>query len=518
MPGRNARAFSMKSAAEIVRAPVTPAKIQTANKNGICRHDLSSASYRRMKNSFELPSMMEAAKGFAVAALIVCFVNFPFWWLQQSNFIIRAIFNLDLIIALIIMTRYTKSGIALLLAFWMVDGFISVSKAFHYESAMEFLESARFFKKLNLNFDYLLSISAIGIPFILVLSIIVFSLRRFAGRPGASPLFFIFFLILTVDIYGNSNPLSQLFIADDMVALPINAGSSQSYNFVKLASIGHRENTIETIPREMTIQGKIDIPLWMEQYPRQSVLLVMVESLGYPIDPAKRAWLASQLDSPPYAVEEYKLPFAGSTVTGELRALCEVHSTFNAAPGFAGRCLPAKLNKQNIRTIAFHGFYSDMFDRNSWWPKIGFEKVLFGDSPGLRELKRCGNVFEGVCDSEVIANAVSELGARRGFAYVLTLNTHLPLQKRNMLENIDPHLQRLCATSKTPEEVCRILSLQGHVLSDAVRLASTLRPAPLLVILGDHSPPFSSTRSRSEYESHVVPAYVLKPRHASANR
>jgi hypothetical protein len=152
-----------------------------------------------------------------------------------------------------------------------------------------------------------------------------------------------------------------------------------------------------------------------------------------------------------------------------------------------------------------------MFERNVWWPKVGFEQVLFGDSPTLRDLKRCGSVFEGVCDAELISNAVSALRTQRGFAYVLTLNTHLPLQKKNMPDT-DPKLKLLCAAEKTPDEVCTILSLQGHVLSETVRLASALQPAPMIILMGDHSPPFSSSLSRAQYEPLVVPAFVLKPR------
>lgn len=250
------------------------------------------------------------------------------------------------------------------------------------------------------------------------------------------------------------------------------------------------------------------------------VVVVLVESLGLPVDPAVEALQRAALDDPRvrarYRLAEDTIRFRGSTVPAELRELCglgvaTVHPDTVALP--LARCLPARLGERGYRTVGVHGFSGVFFRRSAWYPAL-FDEVYLGAAvhrlTGAPD--RCGLVFVGACDGDIgrwLAGRLTDPGHGRQLVYWLTLNAHAPFPAP------DPALTVVsCADLPGLEpEVCRLLGHHDLVLRSVAAAAvdPALEPT-LFVIVGDHAPPFATHGSRRRFHPDVVPAYLLWPR------
>ena len=166
----------------------------------------------------------------------------------------------------------------------------------------------------------------------------------------------------------------------------------------------------------------------------RNVVVGMVEGLGYLTDPTARR----QIDSPlfdrrvtdKYRITEGSVVYYGSTTSGEMRELCdtrEPYAEFSKANGSS--CLPARLRMRGYATMAVHAFHHRMFERNEWYPVIGFDKEVFGEELVKVTHRLCGNAFRGVCDADLppIIAQEAAFSKKPKFIYWLTLNTHIPV-------------------------------------------------------------------------------------------
>jgi hypothetical protein len=252
----------------------------------------------------------------------------------------------------------------------------------------------------------------------------------------------------------------------------------------------------------------------------RNAVLVIVESLGYLKDPKLRELVASPLSDPAiagkYKVTSGTATYYGSTTAGEMRELCETRDFYSKyAPKFGYSCLPELLDRRGYASLAIHAFAGAMFGRNLWWPKLGFNKQIFGKQILKQTHRVCGSAFRGACDADmapVIAEAAQELAppGKPRFIYWLTLNTHIPVAPG--FARTDFH----CAGGGGPYRqvtVCRMAAL-WHDLFDAISqlaLDPRVGPADILVV-GDHAPPLWSRRGRNMFAPGKVAWYRLSPR------
>ncbi len=250
------------------------------------------------------------------------------------------------------------------------------------------------------------------------------------------------------------------------------------------------------------------------------VVLVIVESMGLPVDSAVEALQRAALSAPRvrerYRLEVDTIPFHGSTVPGELRELCAVEAS-TVRPDVAAlppeACLPARLGALGYRSVAVHGFSGVFFHRGAWYPELGFDEVYLGGAVHrlTGEAERCGLVFVGSCDADIahwIGRRLQETSGRQ-LVYWLTLNAHSPFPAP------DPALTELSCDDVPGLEpdVCRLLGHHDLVLRALADAASAPGIGPtLFVIVGDHAPPFATRGSRRRFHPDVVPAYLLWPR------
>jgi hypothetical protein len=275
---------------------------------------------------------------------------------------------------------------------------------------------------------------------------------------------------------------------------------------------------LRNLPATASTREMVDIEAWARANPQGSVLLVIVESMGWHAQPAMPAWLQARLAPPGvlagYALRQGMVPFAGATTSGELRELCSLAGSYRAVTASAAAaCLPNRLAALGWATVGYHGFSSHMFERDVWWPMVGLQAGHFAEGMVQEGDAECGAAFAGACDAAVLARAVRSARSARSLSYALTLNSHLPLKPAPLPAD----LAVLCAQAGADDEVCLLTATVGQALSAlATELSHPSAVQPLVVVVGDHAPPFSAPAQRSQYSQTHVPAFVLTPRASAA--
>ncbi len=242
---------------------------------------------------------------------------------------------------------------------------------------------------------------------------------------------------------------------------------------------------------------------------KSNLLIVIVEGMGQFADAGHQAILTKPFNSPAllqrYRVTRGETAYFGSTTAAEMRELCATRDPYATklesatdTSGVQSDCMPAQLARRGYRTVGVHGFTGDMFDRTTWWPRIGLQKPVFGEELAP-PLPVCGAVFKGACDT-AIADRVGEwLGGPPGsrFVYWLTLNTHIPVIPGE-------HSGQIACEDGGPfgvETVCHMVAMWRDVFDRVIDLAldPALGPTEILVV-GDHAPPLWSRRDRALFE------------------
>lgn len=226
-----------------------------------------------------------------------------------------------------------------------------------------------------------------------------------------------------------------------------------------------------------------------------SVLLVVNESWGVPIDDKIQEDILSPLfnDSVIVDVERSELDFEGFTIAGELRELCNkapVH--FNLKKQLEGfeNCLPNRYKDLGYHTVAVHGALGLMYDRQYWYPRVGFQQMLFRDQ-GLNMLESRCYSFPGNCDSDIADRVIEQFNSNKKlFLYWLTLNTHAIYDERDLkIDLFDCNQYNIAPDTAA----CRNLRLQKqffHTLSQII--ADPALSGTQVIVVGDHEPPIIS--------------------------
>jgi hypothetical protein len=251
----------------------------------------------------------------------------------------------------------------------------------------------------------------------------------------------------------------------------------------------------------------------------QNVLIILEESLGGLKNGADQHAVLAPLESPEvearYTLRGGSVAFWGGTVGGEMRELCD--TAFGPEDNTAEtlrKCLPWKFRQLGYRTTGVHGFTKKMFDRQHWYPLIGFQELIFREELSTKLKGVCGSAFPGNCDTEVASYIGDLIAARRSqrlFIYWMTLTAHLPVDDKTA-ESSEFPCQNFDSTRRY-HEICNLVRVQFETNQAIAKLV--LRPdlPPMTVILaGDHAPPFMTNQLRAFYQQHRVPYIILEPK------
>lgn len=253
---------------------------------------------------------------------------------------------------------------------------------------------------------------------------------------------------------------------------------------------------------------------------RSNLLIVVVEGLGAFADPQEhdlfKSILTDNLPQDRYEVEEGQTYYSGSTTGAAARELCgrwgDYIDYLTGMPG--GGCLPNRLAAAGYETIAFHGFTTDMFRRDLWYPAIGFQKLEFMEQLQAARpaafARHCGSVFAGLCDADVGRAVQQTLVAdpeRPKFIYWLTLNSHIPF--------VQAEEDRLGCRTQAPKirnkTVCELSNLWSIVFEQVNAIATdpNLPPTDILIV-GDHHTPLWERAAKDRFVLGKVDWFLLR--------
>lgn len=254
---------------------------------------------------------------------------------------------------------------------------------------------------------------------------------------------------------------------------------------------------------------------------RTNVMLVMVEAMGEPRDPALRArfdamWMRPEL-AERYEVTRGSTQYYGSTTSGEVRELCHRWGNYPEITKVEPGCLPSILARRGYETTSVHGFHSNFFERERWYPLIGFLHSIFGEELLKNGAHLCPNVFAGACDRDVPALIAKQLAtaSKPQFIYWLTLNSHLPIVENRELGTED--CSRLGGQMDDDfPMVCRLFAVWEDTADALLRTVNRPDfPPTHILIVGDHMPPLTHQRSRLQFEPDRVPWILLRSKRAT---
>lgn len=447
-----------------------------------------------------------SAKHLTLHFLLIVLANAPFWIIGFYIFINRPLITYDSIIALVVAVFSRPLGTVAFLIAWLVDGLVSQSLTYQFLTPIDFLQSARFGGDLDW-FQFFSLWHLVGV--LLFLGSMHLCLKfswRISNSRSSSAFYFILIAVLLVSLDA-ANGASDIWRRDKML-IPINIAGSPELTLLKGSLKPPEKRGIRTIVDNQSILKKFNFSEWASTHPDRSILFIVVESLGIPQSQNALDWLNGRIQIDRYQKEFHEIGFRGATTSGELRSLCGLEGSYTSInQTLSTECLPLQLSRNGWSTSGYHGFSRRIFDRQSWWPSVGLNQVFFIENPEVDSLPKCGNVFRGACDKELLNLAISRSATPKSFHYVLTLNTHLPV----VPVQIPSALFEICAKDELSESVCMHLASLGEILGHITGKTPGLSISPLIIVVGDHAPPFSELRDRNSFKQNVVPGFVLVP-------
>ena len=250
------------------------------------------------------------------------------------------------------------------------------------------------------------------------------------------------------------------------------------------------------------------------------IVLVVVESWGQAVDEGLRGALLkaySQQNLDGYRIAQGIVPFNGPTVAGEVRELCDSDGAFRIVDAPASEltdCLPKRLAGMGYQTTAVHGMSGALFRRSNWYPKLGFDEMLFRKDFEAQGLPDCPGAFQGICDAAIadwIGDRLEQPSDRPRFTYWVTLNSHLPVPRAQ-----EP--SESCSAVRAPSDqaaICSWAVLVEKVHRAVAEVASRKLARPtMFIVVGDHAPPFADPVARDQFDRANVPFLVLTPKSA----
>ena len=443
------------------------------------------------------------------AVIVLVFAHVPLWLLRPYAAIPQPLFELDLLLGAVVFSLNRRVGGVAIIVAWCLCLLRAVAVNYHFHNVAEFVDTIRFADLLSYSAFVTPTTVLISGWAVLIMTVILRGLALLQPKPKI--ILALTALLVVADILNGS--ATTVTMARDAPFTAFNVLGSAGYNLVRAERDFLHEGAqplaaLEPLPLSYRVMRAA------ADEGRDGNLMVLVESLGLPQAPGIRAWTSARFLTPNlrarWSIEESAEDFAGGTVAGELRVLCGLrghYSRLTVASSWG--CLPRRFRGHGENAVAMHGFSSRMFDRGEWWPIAGFGETRFASNWVEPETALCPGAFNGICDHGLIAAALRRAARPSQFVYALTINTHLPLPSHP----VSRELKELCRHHAVPDPACELLQAQGDLLADlAGQMAQSPEVVRQVVVVGDHSPPFSDASNRAVFSPSQVPIWVLSRR------
>lgn len=443
-----------------------------------------------------------------MAYLLACLalLNLPFWMSQRFFFVQQPVFNLDIALALALCGIHFGLGCVALALVCLLNVAQAASLSYHFGNAVDLLSTWQFASLLNWS-QFVTPSLIMALVLLAALLWATVALIR-SVRPSVPSVMWITVAFVLLDALNGTMKFGAL--GADRFKLNVNVAGSPVWNAVN-TKLGMMRVTAAPLAAAPDAHAYQALTAWRNEHPRGSEVVFLIESMGWFEDQEMRELLNDALATPAlrqrWNLEISHEPFSGSTTFGELRTLCGLRGHYGRLTAEQGAgCLPSTMAADGYTTLGIHGFSERMFERGNWWSTVGLARRMFAKDFGPAA-SICEGAFTGVCDIEVIHRALDEVQGERRFVYALTLDSHLPLNDQPR----PARLSKLCKKRQVAEGSCALLADHIRLLSIIAQGLAARQGQPMVVIAGDHSPPFNSTRERSAFSSHMVPVYILRP-------
>ncbi|MBN8837253.1 MAG: hypothetical protein J0I09_08345 [Sphingobacteriia bacterium] len=217
-----------------------------------------------------------------------------------------------------------------------------------------------------------------------------------------------------------------------------------------------------------------------------------------------------------YKIHFDSTEFNGSTTNAELREFLNQLGAYNYYLNkhscYADSSLFDKKAKQGYLTIGVHSFSKYMFKRNVWWKNIGIQNSYFKEElqrkGGITETDKDG-AFSGVYDERAF-DFLNKESAKysKVFAYLLTVNTHLPyFRKDSLLQNTNTAFVKsvLEYNAIVRPQLIRVFNEVDYFITKIAKEKFWDK----VLIVGDHAPPYISEQNRTFFNQQYVPYIQL---------
>lgn len=465
--------------------------------------------------------------------LYIASINLPFFVAcRLLSLWPNGYFSFDyLVVALFALFLSRLAAFSLVFLVTIADIVHSICTTYAF-SLNDLVESARYLHELS---AYRLGMIPLTIVVIILTSWLESYLLTKLIKEGDHAVFFVTlfaFLSLCISIDLVNGRLPKLGVdfrhgTFRMVRFPIAALASRETDAIRirrLAIIGKNAPLLGATSltfRRFSFSQQADIRKSPVNDDLPNVVLVVVESWGKIHDQLLEEDLIQPYEQPDirrkYDVVRGDVIFSGATIGAETRELCNSKIGFgiiHRADVMSHVCLPAKMSEYGYQTTAIHGFSGYMFQRNIWYPKLGFEEVWFQNRLKKEGLGTCPGAFVGICDTDIsgwIGKRLQLSTHEPQFLYWVTLNSHLPLQSPNYLKSrVSCSLNSLLMDQPA---LCAWFQILSSVHQSIYRAAiQPLKRPTVFIIVGDHAPPFSDTSLRNLFSEDMVPYVVLIPK------
>lgn len=419
---------------------------------------------------------------------VLFFATPNIFWQSVSLFlgVNRDIINVDYLFVLFIL----RHRMLFVCAFTFVSFFDFLNL---FSQVFAFIKVSDLFYLLK--FFFMASLSNITLPVFFIFFVVwyvVFFGRKIDFSDRLSPLILMNCTLILLVVYNSTN----VAVEDNRPWRIVNKRymSSQLLNTYELrGNVFDEKKAMDTQDDHAFYDGLIpsasqEIINQKDKYSKY--LLIVNESWGVAPNNIQNDILSGM-----FASQHIKLLYSdilsvnGFTINGEVRELCQKGlKDFNIKDKKIGfeHCLPKQYQKMSYHTISLHGATKFMYERDVWYPKVGFQSSFFQDSfPNVQS--RCFS-FPGMCDRDLIP-FISHVFANseKLFFYWLTLNSHINYDLRDLKINaFDCNKYKIDAKSSS----CRNLKLQKQFFYYLEDLIS--RPemkGVFVVVVGDHAPP-----------------------------
>lgn len=453
-------------------------------------------------------------KQLTIAAALLCLPNIMLWWAQWQFGFQRPWFNLDYAPAMFAwLLGWRKTGMALAVLALLPDTLAAAVQVYLIYEPWQMLQL------LGYTGDARPEFQLAGIVFVVFSLSAYYGCSRLAPRAGTRATLVMLCPVVLANLPAlwHEAQQQQANLHIDRRTVVLGSQGEMLYRVFFRSQLGaHIAKGQEPAHFTPWPQVTASQSAWPESRPLpDKMLLIVAESFGLPLQAERLEAQLAPLTAPDTAFEVVSrgnVLFSGGTLAGEMRELCALRSSsisFGSVPQ-RDHCWPYRLRQQGYATLSLNPASGSMYRANEWYADIGFEKqIFFHNFPDPAQ--RCYS-FPGWCDLDLLPYMMRQFQEQpRLFAYWLTMNTHIPYDRRDLRHATEKD----CGTrfAKHDSQACRHFLLGREFFAG---LAEALRQPGLsgleVVIVGDHNPPFLEADARDSFDQQRVPFIHLRVR------